>query len=274
MVPIESAHLFKKGSKTFFTSSIFFPKSTREEITILYGFVRKADDLVDQIPQDKKGFHAFVASYRAALKGKPVSDPVIKAFVTLAKEKQFPEEWTESFLSAMEHDLSIKQYATIVDTQRYIYGSADVIGLFVAKILNLPKEAYATAQMLGTSFQFLNFIRDVQEDVELGRQYFPRQDLEKFGLSNLSYDETSQKPDSFNTFMAFQLQRYARWQKQAEKGFQYLPKKYLVPIKTASDLYKWTANAIARDPFIVYRKKIKPSKARILWMAAKNLFFL
>ncbi|MBP9700372.1 phytoene/squalene synthase family protein [Candidatus Woesebacteria bacterium] len=274
MVPTESAHLFKKGSKTFFTSSIFFPKSTREEITILYGFVRKADDLVDQIPQDKKGFHAFVASYRAALKGKPVSDPVIKAFVTLAKEKQFPEEWTESFLSAMEQDLSIKQYATIVDTQRYIYGSADVIGLFVAKILKLPKEAYATAQMLGKSFQFLNFIRDVQEDVELGRQYFPSQDLEKFGLSNLSQHEIQSKPDRFKKFMTFQLSRYTSWQDQAEAGFKYLPKKYLVPIKTASDLYKWTASVIAHDPFIVYQKKVKPTKVRILWTVVKNVFFL
>lgn len=274
MVPLESALLFKKGSKTFFTSSIFFPQSTREEITILYGFVRKADDLVDQIPQDKKGFYAFVQQYRSALKGKRVHDPVISSFVTLSKEKEFPAEWTESFLSAMEQDLFPTPYRTIQDTERYIYGSADVIGLFVSKILDLPEAAYQTAQTLGKSFQFLNFIRDVQEDVELGRQYFPRQDLEKFGLSNLRYDETSQKPDSFNRFMAFQLQRYARWQAQAEKGFQYLPKKYLVPIKTASDLYKWTATVIAKDPYIVYRKKVKPSKGRILWMAAKNLFFL
>lgn len=154
MVPTESALLFKKGSKTFFTSSIFFPKSTREEITILYGFVRKADDLVDQIPQDKKGFYAFVTEYRSALKGKRGSDPVIRAFVSLAKKKNFPLEWTESFLEAMEGDLSIKPYRTIQDTERYIYGSADVIGLFVSKILDLPKEAYTTAQLLGKVFSF------------------------------------------------------------------------------------------------------------------------
>lgn len=274
MVPLESAHLFKKGSKTFFTSSIFFPRKTREEITILYGFVRKADDLVDQIPQDKKGFYAFVENYRLALSGKHVTDPVISSFVALSNEKEFPKEWTESFLAAMEQDLSIKPYLTIEDTQRYIYGSADVIGLFVSKILGLPKEAYTTAQMLGKSFQFLNFIRDIQEDVELKRQYFPRHDLQKFGLKDLSFNETRQKPDRFKKFMAFQLERYAGWQHEAEMGFHYLPKKYLVPIKTASDLYQWTASVIMRDPFIVYRKKVKPSKVRILWMALKNLFFL
>ena len=51
--------LFKKGSKTYFYSTIFFPKKVKEEVFILYSFLRKADDYVDAIPQDAEGFYDF-----------------------------------------------------------------------------------------------------------------------------------------------------------------------------------------------------------------------
>ena len=52
---------------------------------------------------------------------------------------------------------------------------------------------------------------------------------------------------------------------------QLIPLRYLVPIKTASDMYKWTAARIEKNPFIVYKWKVKPSKMRILSAALSNL---
>jgi len=74
--------------------------------------------------------------------------------------------------------------------------------------------------------------------------------------------------------MRFQVGRYRAWQKEAEKGFHFIPKQYLVPIKTASDLYSWTADIIEQDPFIVYEKKIKPGKIHVLVTGIKNYLFL
>ena len=59
----------KEGSKTFFNSSLFFPREVREEVFILYSFVRTADDFVDSIPQKKKEFYDFVNSFNKGLKG-------------------------------------------------------------------------------------------------------------------------------------------------------------------------------------------------------------
>ena len=55
--------VFKKGSKTYFYSSLFFPTEIRQKINILYAFVRTADDLVDSIPVDKLGFWQFKNYY-------------------------------------------------------------------------------------------------------------------------------------------------------------------------------------------------------------------
>jgi phytoene synthase len=44
----------------------------------------------------------------------------------------------------------------------------------------------------------------------------------------------------------------------------------LISIKTASDMYKWTAREIERDPFVVYKKKVKPSTPKIVFNVFTN----
>jgi len=51
--------IFKEGSKTYFYSSVFFPTYTKKDVFSLYGFVRKADNFVDSIPQNINGFYEF-----------------------------------------------------------------------------------------------------------------------------------------------------------------------------------------------------------------------
>jgi phytoene synthase len=51
---------------------------------------------------------------------------------------------------------------------------------------------------------------------------------------------------------------------RGQKGYGGLKREARIPIMNASDMYKWTAMKILRDPMIVYRKKVKPSKARIV----------
>ena len=60
------------------------------------------------------------------------------------------------------------------------------------------------------------------------------------------------------------------WQAESERGFSLIPHRFLVPIKTASDMYMWTAGEIYRNPFIVYEKKVKPFKSRIILTILKN----
>ena len=44
-----------------------------------------------------------------------------------------------------------------------------------------------------------------------------------------------------------------------------------VAVKTASDMYAWTAMEIYNDPFIVYTTQIKPNKGQVLLSGIKNI---
>lgn len=262
-------HIFKRGSKTYFNSSLFFPKDIREKVFRLYAFVRVADDFVDVIPQKRDEFFRFKEAYHQAMRGNPAQDEVIDSFVSLSKEENFDPAWTEAFLSAMEADLTKTTYYKLEETLQYTYGSAEVIGFFMARIMRLVEEAFPYAALLGRAMQYINFIRDIAEDIALGRTYLP---LNESPFSDLTETTCRKNPQAFEAYIRKQISRYLEWQKEAEKGFLYLPKLMLIPIKTASDMYAWTAKRISSNPWIIYQRKVKPSRWRILLQIFINAF--
>ncbi len=263
--------VFRRGSRTYFNSSIFFPPAIRRDVYALYAFVRIVDDFVDSQPQDPAGFYEFRRRYeRGIATGSPTGDPIIDSFVVLAIKRDFDPAWTTAFLRSMELDLTKRTYATIDETLDYIYGSAEVIGLFMAKVLSLPEEALSSASMQGRAMQYINFIRDIDEDCSLGRQYLP---AEETSLGDLRERTARENESEFRRFIARQVDRYRDWQRQAESGYRFIPRRYLIPVKTASDMYNWTADKIAENPFIVYRKKLKPTRPRIYRTVLANSLF-
>jgi phytoene synthase len=152
-----------------------------------------------------------------------------------------------------------------------MYGSAEVIGLVMAKLMNLPQESYATAQCLGRAFQYINFIRDLAEDTALGRQYIPIECCADHAITHLSASHIAGKEHNFRQLIQAELNRYRAWQTEGERGFAYIPRRFRIPIKTAADLYRSTAKKIESDPFVILDHAVKPSLARILGTLSKNL---
>jgi len=258
---------FKQGSKTYFYSSVFFPKEVRQDVFYLYAFVRKADDFVDQVPQQADGFYRFWDSYKKARGGEHTGDVIVDSFVDLMHRKGFDALWVDAFLTSMGMDLSKNVYETIEETCEYMYGSAEVIGLMMAKVLGLHPDSYPYARALGRAMQYINFIRDIDEDLQLGRTYLPLKDSD---LDSLSRSYAVRHEQQFTAYIHDQIRLYYTWQAEAEKGFSYIPKRCLIPIKTASDKYKWTAETIRQNPMLVYRRKVKPSVFMILSTGLRN----
>mgnify|MGYP005836634357 CR=1 FL=1 len=271
--------IFQRGSKTYFNSSMFFPKPVRERVFTLYAFVRRADDFVDAQPQDAEGFFRFRA-YTERVLGlvpkHPAADlpsaedrAVIHAYAALGRNIGFDPLWTVAFLDAMEADLYKNRYDSLEECLVYMYGSAEVIGLFMSRCMDLPHTAYEAARLLGRAMQYINFIRDVAEDRSLGRRYLPL-DGEVEDIVDPQW--ASAHPERFSQWLQGHLHRYRQWQKDAIAGYRYIPYRYRLPIKTAADMYWWTAKTIEQEPLVVFKRKVKPGKARIILQFTANLF--
>tara|TARA_B100001250_G_scaffold237479_1_gene204064 strand:- start:2933 stop:3469 length:537 start_codon:yes stop_codon:yes gene_type:complete len=86
-------------------------------------------------------------------------------------------ELIDSFLYSMEMDLNKKKYNKL-NYEKYIYGSAEVVGLMCLKIFCKKESEYKSlkkyAKSLGSAFQKINFLRDLKSDYnDRGRLYFP-----------------------------------------------------------------------------------------------------
>jgi phytoene/squalene synthetase len=89
----------------------------------------------------------------------------------------------------MEMDLKNVKYNKKT-LKTYILGSAEVVGLMCLKVFvegddKEYKNLEVYAKTLGSAFQKINFLRDVNEDYNnLGRIYFPNLDLNNFTNKN------------------------------------------------------------------------------------------
>ena len=265
--------LFEQNSVTYFNSTQLFPEHTRDDITILYGFVRIFDNFVDTTPQQSEQFFDYKKKFHEALDNNmAANDLVLDSFLELMHRKKIEHKIPLTFLKAMEQDLTKATYQTLEEVEDYMVGSAEVIGVMMAKILDLPHESIPYARLLGKSMQFINFIRDINHDLEtLNRVYIPLEIIQRYDLANLEQQTAAASQRKFTNLIRDLIQLYFEWQVEAEVGFKYISRENLIPIKTASDMYKWTANQIYTDPFIIYRQQLKPTPEQIIETAEKNM---
>ena len=155
-------------------------KKVRPQIYAIYGFVRYADEIVDTFHEydQKVLIEEFVEDYHKALERKISLNPILNSFQEVVNQYGL-HDLVDSFIYSVMLDLEKEEYKTEEEYKKYIYGSADVVGLMCLKIFvdgdNSRYEAMKDEAMkLGSAFQKVNFLRDLKDDFErLGRSYFP-----------------------------------------------------------------------------------------------------
>lgn len=155
-------------------------KRFHEGIYGIYGFVRFADEIVDTFHDyDKVDLLSRFRkeTYQAIEEGISLN-PVLQSFQRMVNKYNIDHELIDAFLDSMAMDLDINQYHTNL-YEKYIYGSAEVVGLMCLKVFVEGDEATyqklkKSACHLGSAFQKVNFLRDMKSDFyDRGRVYFP-----------------------------------------------------------------------------------------------------
>jgi phytoene synthase len=197
-VSAECSKIVTKRYSTSFALGInFLGRELRAPIYAIYGFVRLADEIVDSFHDYDKV--ALLAKFRRdcfeAIDEGISLNPILHTFQQVVNQFQIERELITLFLESMEMDLQRETY-TPEKYERYILGSAQVVGLMCLHVFtNGDKTAYErlkdAAMMLGSAFQKVNFLRDINADYYvLSRTYFPDVDLSTFSDSEKKQIET------------------------------------------------------------------------------------
>jgi phytoene synthase len=181
---------------------------------------------------------------------------------------QIPRAHVEAFLESMRMDIDVTGYASYADLERYMYGSASVIGLQMLPILEpVAPEAAPRARALGEAFQMSNFIRDVGEDLGRGRVYLPREDLELFGVTREILERGIVTP-SVRELLRFEIERTRRLYAFAEPGIDMLHPTSRDCVRTAFTLYREILDAVEKAHYQVLTQRVSVPLTRRLAVAA------
>ncbi len=254
--------------KTYFLATRLLPPAKRPYVHALYGFARYADEIVDDL--DSQLTAAERAEWLGSW-GKQVladlarghsEDPITRALVDTVARWDLPTDHVASFLHSMAMDLTVTEYATYADLYEYVYGSAAVIGLQMVPILEpLSEQAYPAAVDLGVAFQLANFIRDVGEDLDRGRVYLPREDLERFGVSRGDL-QGRRLTEPIRAALAFQIARVRRLSRSADRGVALLHPTSRPCIEAAQELYVGIVDEVEAIDYDVFARRARTSNLR------------
>ena len=214
--------LTKREAKNFYYAFLTLPAAKRKAIYAAYAFCRHCDDSVDEVSATEDKL-AALASLRSSLdetyQGRPGS-PLFVALGDVASRYDIPLDYFQEIILGVETDLVKDRYQTFEELRRYCYQVASVVGLICLQIFEYQNnDAKERAVDLGLAMQLTNIIRDVREDLEMGRVYLPLEEMARFGYSEDKLRE-GVRDGAFLELMRFQAERARGY---FGSGFQLLP---------------------------------------------------
>jgi phytoene synthase len=209
----ECWEILRVHGKTFHLMARLLGPARGSDIAAVYGFARVADDLVD-VPAFGDGparVRQRLADMQAELRRAAAGEVVTPRFAALGetiRRHGLPLEPFDHLVDGLLMDLEGARYRTFADLELYCYRVAGTVGLMITPIAGYRPGAPALehAKTLGTAMQLTNILRDVGDDLSIGRVYLPDEDLERFGLSRADL-EARRVDHRFRALMEFEIRR-------------------------------------------------------------------
>lgn len=245
-----SAELTKRYSTSFSSATRLFPSEVRTHIYNIYGLVRLADEIVDTYAgkDQLQLLNDLETETYAAIRRGYAPNLTLQAFAITARKFHIEKAVITAFFTSMRMDIAPPVFTEAL-YKKYIYGSAEVVGLMCLSVFcdgdqTQYQKLKPGAQALGAAFQKVNFLRDFKDDYQrLHRVYFP-------GVS-------------FDTFSDKQKQKIVadirRDFKKAQRAAQDLPSQVRPPVIVAYVYYSKLLNKLDRAT----AEEIKAQRIRI-----------
>ncbi len=262
-------------AKTFYMATRFLPNHKQRGIFAIYSLCRYIDDLVDEAEDlikkealSRRDIESRLNDWKQKLQdtydGRSYDNAILIAFSDVLKRHHIPIEMPFELMEGVCMDLFKNRYETFEELYDYSYKVASIVGLMTSQVFGYQsKEALSYAVDLGIAMQLTNILRDVGEDLKRNRIYLPREDLDRFGVS---------EQDLFNhcldekviALLSYQIERAHRYYDRSDKGIRWLSKDSRLPVYLARQNYSRILDKIEENAYNVFEKRAYLSAAEKL----------
>jgi phytoene synthase len=267
----ECWEILRVHGKTFHLMARLLGPARGSDIAALYAFARTADDAVD-VPAPGEGperirerLRGMQLELRRAAAGQSV-DPRWVVLGEAIRRHDIPLQPFDDLVAGLLMDLDGARYRTFADLELYCYRVAGTVGLMITPVAGYRRgsDALEHAKTLGTAMQLTNILRDVGEDLALGRVYLPDEDLARFGLTQA--DLAARRVDArFEALMEFEI---ARARRLYDEGLALIPllesARGRLAFQFAVDAYSAILGRIRANGYDVFGRRARLSFAEKL----------
>jgi squalene synthase HpnC len=206
-VPDAAAVMEKAGRENFPVASRLLPREDREHLLAVYGFARLVDDLGDEAPGDRGRLLDWLESELDRVYTGSAAHPLMIRLAATVRARDLPREPFLRLIRANRQDQTVTRYETFAELAAYCELSANPVGHLVLGVLRAATpERMRWSDDICTGLQLTEHWQDVGEDFRRGRVYLPKEDLARFGCSEVELGSLRASP-AFRRLLAFEVSR-------------------------------------------------------------------
>lgn len=253
-------------AKTFYMATRFLPNHKQRGIFAIYSLCRYVDDLVDEAEDlmEKQELNeadiclkleGWKQKLRDTYEGRSQDHAILIAFSDVLKRHHIPIEMPFELMEGVYMDLLKNRYQSFEELYDYSFKVASIVGLMTSQVFGYKsREALGYAVDLGIAMQLTNILRDVGEDLRRNRIYLPKEDLDRF---NVTEDDLFEHKLTENVIdlLSFEIDRTRCYYERSDKGIALLSNDSRLPVHLARQNYSRILDKIEQNNYDVFNKR-------------------
>lgn len=246
----EAGEVTEAFAKTFYMGTMLMPENAREAIWSIYVWCRRTDEIVDAPRDNDEEMLRDLSFWESRLEDLWEYGEVHDVFdLTLLdvriKYPTLPITPFVDMIRGMLMDVPVlgqDRYETFDELHLYCYRVAGTVGLMSMPVFGCApgiteEQAREPALSLGVAFQLTNILRDIGEDaVQRGRVYLPREDMERFGVTEEQLFQ-QRCDENFVNLMKYEISKARMYYERARRGVFMLAEESRLPVQASLDAY-------------------------------------
>ena len=259
---------------TFYYSFLVLPADERRAIIAVWDFCRAVDDAVDEaVTGGREAVEFWRAELKRCFEGGSPETPQGQKLQPFLARFDLPRQAFEDVIDGVAMDLDTKRYETFEQLFEYCRRVASAVGMICIRIFGCTSpEANDYALNLGVALQLTNIIRDVKDDLALGRVYIPLEDLRRFGCT-IDDLAAGQATAAVRDLLQYECQRARDFYQRAVDARPESDRKKLAAAEIMRAVYFGTLRRVERSQYDVFTERVRLTRPEQAAIALRQWLF-